>query len=372
MKFLVQSAALLKQVQLLNGVLASNNTMPILDFFLFDLNEGTLTISASDLDTTIIARIGVESKVEFKCAVPARILFDTLKTLPDQPLTFTVDEKTFAIEIASDQGRYSLAGSSPDEYPKPAAMDGASSVHLEGDVLAKAINKTLFAAGNDEMRPVMNGIFFEMYPESLRFVATDAHRLVRYSRVDKGAEQSASFIVPRKPLNLLKASVASAGPVTLEYTDSSACFSFENITLMCRLIEGKYPNYEAVIPKENPNMLVVDRLDLLQSIRRVSIFANKTTHQVRLKINGSELTVSAEDLDYSNSASERLNCNYTGEDMEIAFNGKFLVDMLGNVNSENVTFELSAPNRAGIILPSEPESEGEEILMLVMPVMLNS
>jgi DNA polymerase-3 subunit beta len=372
MKFLVPSAALLKQVQMLSGVLNSNNTLPILDNFLFEITEGELTISASDLETTMTTRMTIESKQDGKIAIPARLLADTLKSLPDQPLTFTIDEKTNAIEIASDFGKYRLAGQPGDEFPKNPEMDGASSIHIDGDVLANAINKTLFAAGNDDLRPVMNGIFFEFYSDSLRFVATDAHRLVRYSRVDQQAEQTANFIVPRKPLNLLKNTAAGSGSVSIEYTESNALFRFDQVSLTCRLIEGKYPNYEAVIPKENPNKLTIDRVDLLQSIKRVSIFANKTTHQVRLKIAGSELSISAEDLDYSNAANERLTCSYEGEDMEIGFNSRFLADMLSNVNAENVVFNLSAPNRAGIILPAEPENEGEEILMLVMPVMLNS
>ncbi len=372
MKFLVPSSALLRQIQILSGVLNASNTLPILENFLFEISDGQLTISASDLETTMTTRMAIESKQNGTIAVPAKILLDTLKSLKDQPLSFDIDLKTFSIEISSDHGKYKLAGQNGDEFPKAPAIEGGASVHLEGDVLANAINKTLFAAGTDDLRPVMSGLFFELYPESLRFVATDAHRLVRYSRNDKGSEQSANFIVPRKPLNLLKGIVAGAGDVVLEFSESNACFTFDQITLMCRLIEGKYPNYEAVIPKENPNKLTIDRLDLLQSIKRVSIFANKTTHQVRMKITGSELTISAEDLDFANEANERLNCSYAGEDMEIGFNSKFLMDMLANANSDEVIFEMSAPNRAGIILPAEQESEGEELLMLVMPVMLNS
>lgn len=372
MKFLVPSSALLRQVQILSGVLNSSSTLPILDNFLFEIEDGQLILSASDLETTMTTRMTIDSKKNGKVAVPARMLLDTLKGLKDQPLSFDVDFKTFTIEISSDHGKYKLAGQNGDEFPKAPDLESPTSVHIDGDVLANAINKTLFAAGTDDLRPVMSGLFFEFYPESIRFVATDAHRLVRYSRTDKGSEQSANFIVPKKPLNLLKGIVAGAGDVVLEYNDSNALFTFDQVTLMCRLIEGKYPNYEAVIPKDNPNKLTIDRLDLLQSIKRVSIFANKTTHQVKMKITGSELTISAEDIDYSNEANERLTCSYSGEDMEIGFNGRFLMDMLGNANSNEVIFELSAPNRAGIILPAEQDSEGEELLMLVMPVMLNS
>ena len=219
----------------------------------------------------------------------------------------------------------------------------------------------------------MSGIFFELYEDSVRFVATDAHRLVRYTRTDISVGGSGSFIVPKKPLNLLKGMGSSADSVvTIEYNDSNAHFTFDNVSLMCRLIEGKYPNYEAVIPKDNPNKLTVGRQDLLNSIKRVSIFANKATNQVRLKISGSELHISAEDLDFANEANERLTCSYAGEDMEIGFNSRFIIDMLGNISADNIILEMSAPNRAGIILPEEQEDNGEDMLMLVMPVMLNN
>jgi DNA polymerase-3 subunit beta len=252
-------------------------------------------------------------------------------------------------------------------------MEGTKSLIMQSDALARAINKSLFATGNDDMRPVMSGVFFEIHENSIRFVATDAHKLVRYSRTDVGTDSPASFIVPKKPLNLMKSSLGSLKTeVKIDYTDNNAQFSFDNVTLLCRLIEGKYPNYEAVIPKENPFKLTIDRLDLLNSIKRVSIFANKTTHQVRLKMGGSELNISAEDLDFANEAQERLTCTYSGDDMEIGFNSRFLQEMLSNLTSENVNIEMSAPNRAGILTQVEPDDASEDILMLVMPVMLNS
>jgi DNA polymerase-3 subunit beta len=251
-------------------------------------------------------------------------------------------------------------------------LEDAASFDVEAKTLITAINRTIFAAGNDDLRPVMSGIYFEFFEDNVRFVATDAHRLVRYARNDVQAGSSAQFIVPKKPLNLLKNAASQAERVSMSYTESNACFRFDEVTIICRLIEGKYPNYEAVIPKENPNRMVINRQSFLQAIRRVSIFANKTTHQVRLKLAGSELHVSAEDLDFSNEANERLSCSYTGEDMEIGFNSRFLMDMLNNLSSTEISLELSAPNRAGIIRPSEPEEAGEDVLMLVMPVMLNA
>jgi DNA polymerase-3 subunit beta len=306
-------------------------------------------------------------------AIPAKLLLDILKSLPEQPLTFSVDPKTYGIEISSDYGKYKLTGQNGDEFPKAPQMEGTKSLVIQSDALARAINKTLFATGNDDMRPVMSGVFFEIHEDSIRFVATDAHKLVRYSRTDVGGDSPASFIVPKKPLNLLKGSMGAAKTeVKVEYNENNAQFSFENVVLLCRLIEGKYPNYEAVIPKENPFKLTIDRLDLLSSIKRVSIFANKTTHQVRLRMGGSELNISAEDLDFANEAQERLTCTYAGDDMEIGFNSRFLQEMLGNLTSENVNIEMSAPNRAGILTQVEPDDISEDILMLVMPVMLNS
>lgn len=372
MKFVVTSTALLKQLQMLSGVLNSSNTLPILDNFLFEIKENELTLSASDLETAMSTRMVIQSKEEGIIAIPAKLVLDILKSLPEQPLTFSIDPKTYGIEISSDYGKYKLTGQNGEEFPKAPLMEGTKSLVMQSDALSRAINKCLFATGNDDMRPVMSGVFFEIHENSIRFVATDAHKLVRYSRNDVGGE-SASFIVPKKPLNLLKGSMGSLKTeVKIDYNENNAQFIFDNVTLLCRLIEGKYPNYEAVIPKENPFKLTIDRLDLLNSIKRVSIFANKTTHQVRLRMGGSELNISAEDLDFANEAQERLTCTYAGDDMEIGFNSRFLQEMLSNLNSENVNIEMSAPNRAGILTQVEPDDAAEDILMLVMPVMLNS
>jgi len=373
MKFIVSSGKLLKQLQVISGVLNTNSTLPILDNFLFEVSDkNQLTISASDLETTMIAKMEVKSQENFTIAVPAKLLLDTLKTFPDQPLTFSIDEQR-QIEISSDFGKYKLSGYNGAEFPKVPAVDSPSSVTLSAEVLSNAVNKTIFATGNDDLRPVMSGIYCEFSPENLTFVATDAHKLVRYSRSDSKAKKVASFITPKKPLNILKGILSSTNAeVTIEYNESNACFSFDNLRVVCRLIEGKYPNYDAVIPKENPNKLTIGRHDLLNSIKRVSIFANKTTHQVRLKMTGSELSISAEDVDFANAANERLTCSYEGEDMEIGFNSRFVMDMLSNIDSDNIILEMSAPNRAGILLPEKSANENEDVLMLVMPVMLNN
>jgi DNA polymerase-3 subunit beta len=371
MKFIVNSLNLLKQLQMLGGVLNSNNTLPILDNFLFEMKSDELTISASDLETSMTTRLAIQCKEEGVIAVPAKLLLDILKTLPDQPLTFDVDGKTYGIEITSDNGKYKLTGQNGDEFPKSPAMTDTKALVIGADVLNRSISKTLFAAGNDDMRPIMSGVYFEVEEKSVRFVATDAHKLVRITRTDIGGD-SAAFIVPRKPLNLLKGSLGSVkSDVKVEYTGNNAMFTFEHVTLMCRLIEGKYPNYEAVIPKENPFKLTIDRLDFLSSIKRVSIFANRSTNQIRLRLTGSEIQLSAEDLDFANEAHEKLSCSFVGDEMEIGFNSRFLQEMLNNLDSDNVNLEMSAPNRAGIITEVEKPEEAEDILMLVMPVMLN-
>ncbi|WP_298902870.1 DNA polymerase III subunit beta [uncultured Psychroserpens sp.] len=372
MKFIVSSTYLLKQLQVLGGVINSSNTLPILDNFLFELKDSKLTVSASDLETTMSSTLDVESDKDGSIALPARLLLDTLKTFPEQPLTFVVEDNN-TVEISSNHGKYALAYADGNEFPKAVELDNPSTTTIAGDILATAIGKTIFAAGNDDLRPVMSGVFFQFSTEGLTFVATDAHKLVKYTREDVKANQVAEFIMPKKPLNLLKGILAANDDaVTIEYNDSNAKFTFENSVLVCRLIDGKYPNYEAVIPKENPNKLTIDRTQFLNSVRRVSIFSNKTTHQIRLKIAGAELNISAEDIDYSNKAEERLTCDYQGDDMQIGFNSRFLTEMLNNLNSDEVQLEMSLPNRAGILTPIDGLDAGEHVTMLVMPVMLNS
>lgn len=373
MKFIVSSNGLLKQLQNISGVLNASNSLPILDNFLFEIADKKLTISASDLETTMTTRLEVESKEDGKVAVPARLLLDTLKTFPEQPLTFDVNKKNHQIEISSDYGKYKLSGFNAEEFPKIPELETPSKVEIAAETLGEAISKTLFASGNDDLRPVMSGVYFQLNENDITFVATDAHKLVRYKRTDAKAKKASAFIVPKKPLSLLKSLVTSSeSTLNIEYNESNVKFDFDDITIICRLIDGKYPNYEAVIPNDNPNRLVIDRASLLNSMKRVSIFSNKTTYQVRLKISGNELTISAEDIDMSNAASERLTCSYEGEDMEIGFNSRFVIEMLNNISSDNAVIEMSAPNRAGIIFPEKNKDKNEDLLMLVMPVMLNN
>lgn len=374
MKFIVSSSTLLKNLQSVSGVLKTNNTLPILDDFLFDVQEDSLTVTASDLETTMTVRIPLEQSEETgQVAMPARILLETLKTLPDIPITFSIDLDSLGVEISAGEGNYKLTGHNHEEYPQKPELEDATSIAIKSEILSRAISKTIIAAGNDDLRPVMSGVFCELSPEGIGFVATDAHKLVRYRRNDVVAENAVSFILPKKPLNQLKniLPLSEEEDVKVDYTPTNASFSFENINLICRLIDGKYPNYNAVIPQENPNQLVIERQPFLFAIRRVGIFANQSTHQIRLKISGQELYLSAEDIDYSNEAKERLNCNYEGDDLEIGFSSKFLVEMLNNVDTEQVRIEMSESNRAGILYPVTDEGNSEDILMLVMPVMLN-
>lgn len=372
MKFIVSSSYLLKQLQVLGSVINSSNTLPILDNFLFELDNTELKVSASDLETTMSATLEIDSESKGSVAVPAKLLLETLKTFPEQPLTFTVEDNNI-IEISSNSGKYALAYASGDEFPKAVTLEDPSFTLVPAEVLATAVSKTIFAAGNDDLRPVMSGVFFQFSPEGLIFVATDAHKLVKYSRTDVKASQVADFIMPKKPLTILKGILGSSdAEIKIEYNDSNATFSFDNYVLTCRLIDGKYPNYEAVIPKENPNKLLISRAQILSSVRRVAIFSNKTTHQIRLKIAGTELNISAEDIDYSNKAEERLTCDYQGDDMQIGFNSRFLTEMLTNLQSDEIMLEMSLPNRAGILTPVDGLDEGETVTMLVMPVMLNN
>lgn len=374
MKFIVSSLKLLKAVQSLSGVINSNNTLPILDDFLFNISDNELRITASDLETTMIVTIQpdlVEGAGEV--TIPARLLIDILKNFPDIPVSFNIDESTLAIEITTGEGRYKMVGHKSDEFPKVPVLQEPMTWEIPADVLACGFEKTVFATGNDEIRPVMTGVFMEMTNNGLNFVATDAHKLVRYRRLDIKTDTLASFIVPKKPINQLKSALAGKADETVivEFNKTNASFTMSGFKLVCRLIDGKYPNYEAVIPKANPNKLTIDRQLLLSAIRRVAIFSSKATHQIRFKIAGQELTLTAEDLDYYNEAKERLACNYSGDDMEIGFNSRFFQEMLGNLNQQEILLEMSAPNRAGLILPVDNQNADEDILMLLMPVMLN-
>ncbi|MCQ2274814.1 MAG: DNA polymerase III subunit beta [Bacteroidales bacterium] len=377
MKFIINSLLFSKQIQSISGVISNNNTVPIINCFHFHLDEGMLTIRATDLETTLVTKIEVETAQMdglTDIAVPSKLLIDILKNLDDVPLTFSVDQSNFGITITSGEGKYRLAGKNAETFPNMPEARETSTIIMPSSAMITAISKTSFAASTDEMRPQMGGIFCDITPENTTFVATDAHKLVRYRRTDIHADNPVSFILPRKPVNMLKSILASRKEeydVKVEYNNVNVFFTFDNFYIVCRLVDGKYPNYDAAIPKDNPNKLTLDRASFLNTLRRVVIFANQASHQVRLSIQANELMLSAEDIEFSNDAHEKMPCQYEGEPMEIGFNAKFLAEMVSNIESEQILIEMSHPSRAGIIFPVlEEESDTESILMLVMPVML--
>ena len=372
MKFIVSSSLLYKEIQTLGGIINSTNTLPILDNFLFEINNNKLTLSSSDLESTMTSEIEIESTTTDKVAISAKLLTDILKTFSEQPLTFSKTDNN-TIEISASNGKYSLAYLNGDEFPKQIELLDAYETKVKASDLGNAINSTIFASGTDDLRPVMNGVFFQFNSDSLKFVATDAHKLVKFETTEYTANEVSEFIMPKKPLQILKGILQGENSeLVIQHNESNAKFIFDKSSITCRLIDGKFPNYEAVIPKDNPNVLTIDRQLFLNSVRSVSIFSNKTTNQIRIKIAGTLLNISAEDFDFSNKADENLECQYSGDDIQIGFNSKFLIEMLNNLESDMITLSMSHPNRAGIIRPLNEDGESKEtITMLVMPVMLN-
>ena len=372
MNFIVSSSLLYKEIQTLGGIINSTNTLPILDNFLFEINNNKLTLSSSDLESTMTSEIEIESTSTDKIAISAKLLTDILKTFSEQPLTFSKTDNN-TIEISASNGKYSLAYLNGDEFPKQIELLDAYETKVKASDLGNAINSTIFASGTDDLRPVMNGVFFQFNSDSLKFVATDAHKLVKFETSEYTTNEVSEFIMPKKPLQILKGILQGENSeLVIQHNESNAKFIFDKSSITCRLIDGKFPNYEAVIPKDNPNVLTIDRQLFLNSVRRVSIFSNKTTNQIRIKIAGTLLNISAEDFDFSNKADENLECQFSGDDIQIGFNSKFLIEMLNNLESDMITLSMSHPNRAGIIRPLNEDGESKEtITMLVMPVMLN-
>jgi DNA polymerase-3 subunit beta len=370
MKFIVSSSQLLKQLQHIAGVINANTVLPILEDFLFEVENSKLTVVATDLETVMRIQLNVEAKDKGRVCIPAKILMDSLKNIADQPLTFNI-EKNFAVEITSDNGKYKVMGENPDNFPKEPAADDTTSFTMPAGALITAINKTLFAVSNDDLRPAMTGVFFELNKDSVQFVATDAHRLVRYKRTDISSPKTDSFIVPRKPLNLLKSALPdNDDEITINYNSNHLFVKHGTTQMSCRLIDARFPDYKVVIPTDNPYKLIVEKNAFQSALRRISVFSNKSTNQVALNISGSELQLAAQDVDFSFEGNERMKCQYDGEDITIAFNARFLIEMLNATDSEEVKIELSTPTKAGILKPMEQDN-GEELLMLVMPLMLN-
>src|ERR1700745_2310939 len=308
MKFIVSASALLKQLQQISGVINANTVLPILEDFLFEVEKNKLTVVATDLETVMRVQLEVEAKDSGKICIPAKILMDSLKNISDQPLTFNID-KNFGIEITTDNGKYKVMGENPDNFPKEPSPDDTTSFTMSSSALVTAISKTLFAVSNDDLRPAMTGVYFELDKKGVQFVATDAHRLVRYRRTDANSPKNDSFIVPRKPLNLLKAALpGNEDEITLSYNSNHIFVKHGTTQMSCRLIDARFPDYKVVIPADNPYKLVVGRNDFQSALRRVSIFSNKSTNQVVLNIHGSELQLAAQDVDFSFEGTERMKC----------------------------------------------------------------
>lgn len=370
MKFTVSTSTLQKQLQVLSGAVSTNTTLPILEDFLFSLSGSTLTIIATDLETSISSQIDVLSDSEGTIAIPAKILLDTLKSLPDQPLTFSVDLENCAIEIISQNGKYKLTGDQGEDYPMLPAMDEVANISLPANVLIDAISTTLFAVSNDDLRPTMMGVYVKLSDTGITFVSTDAHKLVKYHRSDIVSEAAANFILPKKALQLIKNAIISVDTnIEVSYNNTNAFFKFDGVQVICRLIEGQYPNYDAVIPVDNEKDLFINRADFENSLKRLAIYANKTTHQVNMVCSQDDLQLIAKDIDFSNEAKEHLTCRYNHEDLEIAFNARFLVDIMKALSAEEICIKLSAPSKAGVIKPTVL-GDGEDLLVLIMPIML--
>ena len=371
MKFIVSSSALLKHLQQISGVINSNTVLPILEDFLFEIEKNKLTIVATDLETVMRIYMDIEAKESGRVCIPGKILLDSLKNIPDQPLTFNID-KSFAVEITTDNGKYKVMGENPDNFPKEPAADDTTSFTMTSNALVTGINKTLFAVSNDDLRPAMTGVYFELDTKFIQFVATDAHRLVKYKRTDISCPKTDSFIVPKKPLTLLKNVLPfNEDEITISYNSNHLFIRHGSTQMSCRVIDARFPDYKVVIPADNPYKLVVNRIDFQNALRRVVVFSNKSTNQVVLNIQGSGLQLAAQDVDFSFEGNERMICQYDGEDLGIAFNAKFLIEMLGGADGEEICMELSTPTKAGILKPTDA-TDGEELLMLVMPLMLNN
>lgn len=371
MNFIVSSSALLKQLQQINGVINANTVLPILEDFLFEVDNKVLTVVATDLETVMRIQLDVEAQENGRICIPARILMDSLKNISDQPLSFNID-KNFAVEITTGNGKYKVMGEDPNNFPKEPVADDTTSFTMTSTALVTAINKTLFAVSNDDLRAAMTGVFFDLNEKYIQFVATDAHRLVRYKRTDVSCPKNDSFIVPKKPLNLLKSALPDNNDeLTLNYNNNHLFVQHGTTRMSCRLIDARFPDYKVVIPVDNPYKLTLHKSDFQSALRRVSVFSNKSTNQVVMNIQGTELQLAAQDIDFSFEGNERLKCNYDGDDLAIAFNARFLIEMLNAADSDEINMELSTPTKAGIIRPMENDPD-EDLLILVMPLMLNN
>mgnify|MGYP000947015952 CR=1 FL=1 len=375
MKFVVSSTELLARLQSVTRVISSKNSLPILDNFLFILKDSTLSITASDLETTLKTSMTIENvSEEGEITVPAKLLVDSLREFADQPLEFKTNDNQLILDITWATGNAKLPYTTAEDYPSiPELDERCTTITINSRILLEGINRTLYATAEEELRPVMNGIYFDIDESNTTLVASDAHKLVCYTRHDIKSESRSSFILPKKPSSVLKNILGKADEdVIIKFDNRNATFVFESFNLVCRLVEGNYPAYKSVIPKNNTNKLVINRLDFLNSARRVAVCSNQASSQVRLKLTYNTLTLSAQDLDFSISANENLICQYEGDNMEIAFKSTFLIEILTNLPYTDISLELSEPSRAALILAAGPVDPQEEILALLMPMMVNA
>ncbi len=373
MRFDVSSTALLSRLQSISKVIASKNSLPILDSFLFDLQGTTLTITASDAETRLVTSVEVmNAQGSGLFAVSAKILLDPLKELPEQPLTFDINDENLEIFIHFQNGKYNFIGQKGDAYPQQKPLgENAVTLSIDAQMLLNGISRSLFATADDELRPVMNGVYFDISTDSLTFVASDGHKLVRYRNLAVKSAERAAFILPKKPANLLKGVLAKeTEEVTIRFDENNAYVNCTNFEMVCRLIEGRYPNYNSVIPQENPFKVTIDRISFLNALKRVSVFSNPASSLVKIQLKDAVMQVSAQDIDFSTSAEETIVCQYEGSDLSIGFKATYLIEILTNIAAEEVVLELADPSRAGLIVPAENE-EDEDLLMLLMPMMLN-
>lgn len=369
MKFSVSSSELNKGLSAVIGAVPSKATLPILETILFESEDGRLKLTATDLEISIIEYIDADIEDDGAVAIPARRLLETLRQLPNISVFFDVDERK-NINFRTDKGNYKLVGDEAEEFPEVPNLDDGTHIVSTSELVHKAINKTLFAVSSDDLRPAMMGVYFQIGTEESKFVATDGHRLVKYTNKEITADSAVNFIIPDKALSLIQKTI-SGDDCDVTVTQDHARFKSGNTILITRLINEQYPNYDSVIPRDNDKFLTISKDQMLSTVKRVSIFSSSTTRQIRLQMETDKLTIRAEDLDMSSEAKETIDCEYSNEGMEIGFNAKYLGDVLSNIDDEEVSFEFSSPNRAGIVKPSS-DDENEDILMLVMPVMLNS
>ncbi|MBO4589535.1 MAG: DNA polymerase III subunit beta [Bacteroidaceae bacterium] len=373
MKFVVTSTELYARLQSISRVINSKSTLPILDCFLFSLDNGMLSITASDNETTLDTSLQViefEGKGQF--AISSKSILDAIKELPEQPVVFNVDLNNLNIVIEYMNGKFSMVGQRADEYPTTAVLgENVVKFTIGADVLLNGINRTIFATADDELRPVMNGVYFDITSETVTLVASDGHKLVRYRLMNVQGTEKSAFILPKKPANILKNILGKeADDIEIAFDNRNAIFTLPNHNMVCRLIEGRYPNYNSVIPANNPYKATINRQALLSALRRVSIFSSASSSLVKLRLQNNEVHISAQDIDFASSAEEKIVCQYSGEAMSIGFKSTFLIDIISNITGEDINIEVSDPSRAGVLIPTIQE-ENSDLLMLLMPMMLN-